>query len=166
MYAGRASATPSMDMFMTLLSMGQQTWKQILQDRETLFAYLVTQVQPIASKYKERILQTQQRNHISICMTLDSVYEAAKKKQQDKETSKQQMVQEIGSRLFYRQVTGPRVVVPGQKKRVAGIDFVGYGAHHDAYPHCYLTMACAIGMTKQEVHDFVQILDQVLCEFV
>ena len=39
-----------------------------------------------------------------------------------------------GSMLFSRFVSGTRVVTGVSNKKVAGIDFPGYGAHTDAYP--------------------------------
>ncbi len=34
------------------------------------------------------------------------------------------------------------------------LQFVGYGAHHDRYPHVYLTAAAAIGTTPAECDEF------------
>jgi len=33
----------------------------------------------------------------------------------------------------------------GTTKKICGVNFKGYGAHVDDYPHDYLTVACAIG---------------------
>ena len=35
-YAGRASAAPCLDLFITLLSMGEEGWRRLLADREAL----------------------------------------------------------------------------------------------------------------------------------
>ena len=34
---------------------------------------------------------------------------------------------------------------------VAGIEFSGYGAHTDHYPHVYVTVAAALGTTRGDV---------------
>ncbi len=80
----------------------------------------------------------------------------------------------LGSMLFSRNVSGPRVVAPGTKATVEGVSFAGqprslaaelasrrthswlvgaeralpagFGAHTAAFPCAYLTAACAVGM--------------------
>ena len=69
---------------------------------------------------------------------------------------------QIGSQLFYRCVSGPRVVKRNTSKEVVGVLFSGYGAHTNDYPSHYLTMACAIGITKNEIDDFLQVLEKIL----
>mmetsp|Transcript_7804 Transcript_7804/g.11084 ORF Transcript_7804/g.11084 Transcript_7804/m.11084 type:complete len:136 (+) Transcript_7804:562-969(+) len=70
----------------------------------------------------------------------------------------------VGSMLFHRCVSGPRVVAKGVKKAVCGTEFSGYGSHIEAYPHSYLVMACAIGMTKTDIEEFVRRLEKVIKE--
>eukprot|EP01049_Picozoa_sp_SAG25_P000338 SAG25_NODE_10_length_28450_cov_12.738775_18_plen_119_part_00 len=57
------------------------------------------------------------------------------------------------------------MVTTVSKKSVAGIAFVGYGAHADLYPTPYLTAAAAIGMQMGEVDIFVQRLQTTIDEF-
>ena len=59
-----------------------------------------------------------------------------------------------------RCVSGTRVVAQGKRQEVAGLSFVGYGAHHSAYPHVYLTAAAAIGTTEADVREFALRLDK------
>lgn len=40
----------------------------------------------------------------------------------------------------------------------------GYGSHLDNYPQPYLSFACAIGVTKEEIDTFAQRLDKTLSE--
>ena len=63
--SGRASATPSLDLLITLLSMGVSTFKTLLKERKDMFAYLKEQVGKVATKYGERVLKTP-NNPISI----------------------------------------------------------------------------------------------------
>jgi hypothetical protein len=52
----------------------------------------------------------------------------------------------------------------GKPATVGGITFQNYGAHHDNYPHTYLTAAAAVGGTLAEVKDFCSRVVKVLNE--
>ena len=71
----------------------------------------------------------------------------------------------LGAMLFKRGVSGTRVVAQGKVQSIAGHEFQGYGAHHDSYPHTYLTFAAALGTTKQDVDEFLRRLRLCLEEF-
>jgi hypothetical protein len=63
---------------------------------------------------------------------------------------------------------GPsKSITPPPVKIVAGVPFLGYGSHtNEAYPPGpYLTAACALGITKDEVEEFLRRLDRTLSEF-
>lgn len=64
-----------------------------------------------------------------------------------------------------RGVSGTRIVGKGKKQSVAGVDFVGYGAHYDSYPCDYLTAAAALGTTASDVDKFVGRLKDVLSDW-
>jgi O-phospho-L-seryl-tRNASec:L-selenocysteinyl-tRNA synthase len=145
-YAGRASMSPILDLFITLLSMGVKGWKLLLSQRKELVPYLVEKADSIAIKYGEQMLKTV-GNTISFAMTLDTFGDNSSK---------------IGSQLFYRCVSGPRVVKKNSTKEIAGIKFAGYGSHTNNYPHNYMTMACAIGITREEIDQFLEVLDKTL----
>ena len=55
-----------------------------------------------------------------------------------------------------------RTVERGVRKNVAGIDFVGYGAHISNYPFPYLTAACSVGMTRDDVDVFIKRLRKTI----
>ena len=57
-----------------------------------------------------------------------------------------------------------RTVERGTRKSVAGIDFVGYGAHFNSYPVPYLTAACAVGMTRDDVDIFIKRLRKTIAD--
>jgi len=68
--------------------------------------------------------------------------------------------------LFRRCVSGTRVVARGDTKTMQqGHVFPGYGSSYDAYPHAYLTAACAIGVHPAELDEFLVRLDKTLREF-
>ncbi|KAK6178106.1 hypothetical protein SNE40_012935 [Patella caerulea] len=147
-YPGRASATPSIDLFITLVSMGTTGYKNLLSERKELCKYLTEQLQSCAVIHGERLLQTK-HNPISIGMTLSNLDDSIPPT-------------EVGSMLFTRFVSGTRVVAPGKNNTVGGHLFKNFGSHSDVYPFSYLTAAAAIGMTRNDVNLFITRLDKVL----
>ena len=95
----RASMSPILDVFITLLSMGSGTWKALLKTRKELFKYSQDILQPIAEKYGERILTTK-GNAISIGISLGNVCGL------DKESPAELDPTYFGSMLFTRGVSG------------------------------------------------------------
>ena len=57
-YPGRASFSQTLDVLITLLSMGSETYRRFLSERKECFQYLGTQLTQIAQKYNEKVLQT------------------------------------------------------------------------------------------------------------
>jgi len=153
-YPGRASASPLVDMFITLMSMGSDGYKEVLSTREALVPYFKQTLSNIAIKYGERLLDTP-CNSISFGMTLKTVTQHSKHPSF------------LGSMLFNRCVSGTRVISKTMMKEISGHQFSVYGSHHDEYPEIpYLTAACAIGMTRSEIDEFCQRLDKTLKKFV
>lgn len=64
--------------------------------------------------------------------------------------------------LFTRQVSGVRVVTPGQDKELGGYMFKNFGSHSNQEQLAYLTAAAAIGVNQEQVDLFVKRLDKVL----
>ena len=71
----------------------------------------------------------------------------------------------LGSMLFGRCVSGTRVVARGKRAEVGGLAFAGYGAHHDAYPCDYLTVAAALGTREADIEELLQRLARCFGEF-
>jgi O-phospho-L-seryl-tRNASec:L-selenocysteinyl-tRNA synthase len=152
-YPGRASASPIVDLFITLTSMGRSGFIRLLDDRQEVFAYFKQKMESLASQFGERVLHTP-GNQISLALTLDSFAAGP-----DSNPT------QIGATLFNSCTSGIRVVVPGKSGkmvRINGYEFVGYGAHHDAFPSVYLTVAAAIGMTKDDVDLTISRITKVL----
>jgi O-phospho-L-seryl-tRNASec:L-selenocysteinyl-tRNA synthase len=57
-YPGRASSSQSLDILITLLSMGTETYKRLLNERKECFKYLKTELNKMAEKYNEKVLET------------------------------------------------------------------------------------------------------------
>lgn len=151
MYPGRASGSPSMDVFITLLTLGIKGYRRLLSERKETFAYLKCGLKAIAEKNDERLLESP-TNHVSLAMSVSD----------DVSPSKSKNVTLLGSMLFQRNVSGTRVVPRGDVKTIGDHNFVGYGSHTDSYPCSYLTAAAVVGTTKQDVDVFLGRLDKVL----
>ncbi|CBJ27225.1 O-phosphoseryl-tRNA(Sec) selenium transferase [Ectocarpus siliculosus] len=168
-YAGRASSGPCLDLFITLLSMGQEGWRRLLAERETLVEPFRRRLREVAESNGERLLESS-GNTISFAVTLDSLVRkqstAACALESNGVTGTASGAPAsaafFGSMLFTRCVSGTRVVPREQHKCVGGIDFNGYGASVTGYPHDYLTAACAAGLSTEELDEFLIRLDKAL----
>ena len=80
-YAGRASSSPIVDLFITLLSMGLQGYKKLLSDRTRALETFPQRFAQVAEKYGERLLQCPS-NTISFATTLDGL---ARPKKEDED---------------------------------------------------------------------------------
>ncbi|XP_072476489.1 O-phosphoseryl-tRNA(Sec) selenium transferase [Notamacropus eugenii] len=150
MYPGRASASPSLDIVITLLSLGSNGYKKLLKERKEMFLYLSTEVKKLSKLHNERLLDTS-HNPLSIAMSLKTLDEHSDKG-----------VTQLGSMLFTRQVSGARAVPLGILQTVNGYAFKGFMSHSNNYPCAYLNAASAIGMKKQDVELFIKRLDKCL----
>lgn len=160
-YPGRASLSPLLDLLITLLHWGQDGWQRVLQEREDLYNYAKEQLEHVAAEVQERVLHTPD-NPISLGFTLTKLQPTADKAIMSGKMAKH--VSFLGSMLFRRCVSGTRVVARGTQQTVAGIEFPGFGAHYDAYPCDYLTVAAGLGTSKQEILSFLSKLRQSYAE--
>jgi hypothetical protein len=72
----------------------------------------------------------------------------------------------LGSMLFSRGVSGTRVVHPAATSTIDGRKFTGYGSQCEGgYPHAYITVAAAMGMTRDDVDVLMGRLDKTIGEF-
>ncbi|XP_064383400.1 O-phosphoseryl-tRNA(Sec) selenium transferase-like [Halichondria panicea] len=152
MYPGRASGTPSLDIFITLLSMGKKEYQRLCTQRKDNFKILKDQLEQVATKHGEKVLSIPQ-NPISIAVSLSNL-----------PTGKLN-VTEFGSMLFVKNVSGTRVVGSGAEKTIGPHTFTNWGSHCNDYPCAYFTAAAAIGMTRTEMDTFIKRLDQVFIKF-
>ncbi|KAL7880167.1 hypothetical protein SRHO_G00024210 [Serrasalmus rhombeus] len=148
--AGRASASPSLDVLITLLTLGASGYKKLLSERKELYTHLAQELKALAERHGERLLHTP-HNPISLAMSLDGLQSSCDK-----------AVTQLGSMLFTRQVSGARVIPLGMKQTVSGHTFHGFMSHSDAYPCPYLNAASAIGITKNDVELSIKRLDKCL----
>lgn len=139
-YPGRASFTPTLDVIITLLSLGKEGYINLLNERDDMFKYLNLELEKFAKSIDEKVLVTTE-NNISIAMTLT--------------TMKEQDLTKFGSMLFTRNVTGARVVTTADKKKIKDHVFEGWGSHCNDYQFPYITAASAVGIKKSDIDRFI-----------
>lgn len=166
-YPGRASVSPILDLFITLLEMGKNKWNSMRMEQQENLIYFKELLDKVFNDkddekvgieniedtkkddlvmIKEKVLYTP-NNPISIGLTLNTLY-------CDDKNIKQ--VTKLGSMLFSRCVSGARIVVPGMKKKVVHFEFDNYGGHiGGGYHSPYITITSSIGMTKNDINQFV-----------
>jgi O-phospho-L-seryl-tRNASec:L-selenocysteinyl-tRNA synthase len=148
-YPGRASGSPCLDLFITLLSMGERRFRELLAEREALFVYARAKLAETVAPFGERVLETP-RNRISIGVTLSSVPPA--------------QVAHFGAQLFARNVSGARAIDCVETKRIDGVEFRGWGSSCDSYKCAYFTVAVAIGSQQSDIDTLCTKLTKLMRE--
>ena len=165
-YAGRASSSSTLDLFITLLSMGFKGYERLLKDRNDLAQRFPGRLQAVAERHGERLLLCSD-NTISFGITLDNLVRP--KVDEEDECDYLRAVSKdlstIGAMLFSRCVSGTRVVPRGERKAIGGIEFIGFGSSTSDYPHAYMTAACAIGVRSEELDEFFVRLDKAFTQY-
>lgn len=152
-YPGRASMTPILDVFITLLSMGISGYRRLLHERIQLRELLVSQLATFCEANQGRLLSSP-RNTISLAITISSI-----------ENSPNQCSY-LGSMLFRRNISGCRIVPINDKvTTIAGYEFMNWGSHYSNFPASYLTVASAIGLSEKEIDIFMTRLDAAKRKF-
>lgn len=149
-YPGRASASSSLDMLITLLGLGESGWRSMLQARKALSKVLEEKLQKLAIKFGERVIKVP-KNTISFGLTLTCLGESSTK---------------LGASLYTRRVSGARVTVPSPPKQVFGYTFSCYGSSYEDYPVPYIAVACSVGLKAEEVDLFVERFDKTLSNLI
>jgi O-phospho-L-seryl-tRNASec:L-selenocysteinyl-tRNA synthase len=148
-YPGRASGSPCLDLFVTLLSLGESGWSALLAERERLFVYARGKLAETVAPLGERVLDTP-RNRVSLGVTLSQLPPA--------------LVTHFGAQLFARNCSGARAVDCAEVKTFDGVEFRGWGASADDYACPYFTVAVAIGSTQEDIDLFCTKLAKLLRE--
>uniref|UniRef100_A0A182VS30 O-phosphoseryl-tRNA(Sec) selenium transferase n=1 Tax=Anopheles minimus TaxID=112268 RepID=A0A182VS30_9DIPT len=151
LYPGRASGTQSLDVLMTLLSLGKNGYDSLMKERKEVYGTLLEGLKNLAQTHGERILPC--RNPISIAMSLASF------------EGKSGRLEMIGSMLLKRGVSGCRVVSSSDNKTIDGNTFERWGSHSSSASVPYLTASAALGIKPHEVTNFLAKLDEVLHKY-
>ena len=146
-YPGRASITPTIDLFITLLSMGRTGLLELVQTRKRLFQQFYDKLDQWTKVNDERILSSKQFSPISIAISLQHL--------------PNDRVTELGSMLFTRRISGARVVKLGTKQSIDTHEFINYGSHSSRTQCSYLTVAASIGIEESDIELFLKKFDSV-----
>lgn len=146
--------------------MGFNGYKRLLSERKAMIDSFKSQLDEVARKHGERLLQCPS-NTISFGITLDQLAREKRVDETDEDYLKAvaKDISYFGAMLFQRCVSGTRVVPRHETKEIGGQVFQGYGSSVEGYPHAYMTAACAIGVSRAEVKEFLLRLDKTLKEF-
>lgn len=106
-YAGRASSSQTLDVFMTLLSLGKNGYLNLVKERESVFAYLKNSLMDLTDS-SINVIETK-NNPISIALQLT--------------TFESEM--NLGSMLFKRGISGARFLYSFETKSIDGYTFEG-----------------------------------------
>jgi O-phospho-L-seryl-tRNASec:L-selenocysteinyl-tRNA synthase len=146
-YPGRASITPTIDIFITLLSMGKNGLIDLIQKRKNLFHIFYDKLSQWAKDNDESVLSSKQFSPISIAISLKHL--------------PNERLTELGSMLFTRRISGARVIKLGTKQKIDTYEFMNYGAHSSNIQYSYLTVAAAIGIEENDIDIFMKKFDNV-----
>ena len=165
-YAGRASASPIIDLFITLLSMGLKGYSRLLEERNKKLETFPLRLEGIANKHGERLLVCP-GNTISFGVTLDGLARPKRENEDDGDYTKSvaREISSFGAILFSRCVSGTRVIPRAHTTTIGDYKFEGFGSSTSNFPHAYMTAACAIGVSAAEITEFYVRLDKALTEF-
>lgn len=106
-YAGRASSSQTLDVFMTLLSLGKNGYMKLVKEREVVFAYMKNSLM-ILKESSIKVTETKY-NPISVALQLTAY--------------KSEM--NLGSMLFKRGISGARFLSVFETKSIDGYTFQG-----------------------------------------
>jgi len=146
-YPGRASITPTTDIFITLLSMGKNGLLDLIKKRKNLFQIFYDKLSQWANENNECILSSKQFSPISIAISLKHL--------------PNECLTELGSMLFTRRISGARVIKLGTKQTIDTYEFMNYGAHSSNIQYSYLTVAAAIGIEESDIENFMKKFDSI-----
>merc|ERR1711862_286048 len=103
-YPGRASASPMIDLFVTLLSMGLKGYRDLLDERKRLTVLFHEKLDHIANTFGEKKLNCP-RNTISFGMSLNTLAIVEEDLNGDAEITRKEQTKQVtkfGSMLFTR----------------------------------------------------------------
>jgi O-phospho-L-seryl-tRNASec:L-selenocysteinyl-tRNA synthase len=143
-YPGRASMAPILDLFITLLEMGKNRYKQLIKDRKEKYIRLKSLMTDVANHFGERIIETP-NNKISLAMSLTNICKDKTKKE----------ITYLGSLFYSRQISGIKILAPSEATMFNGYKFNNYGTHCENYDILpYYAFAAGIGISDYEIEQF------------
>ncbi|GAW82784.1 O-phosphoseryl-tRNA(Sec) selenium transferase [Plasmodium gonderi] len=101
-YPGRTPVHAYLDLFITLLELGKKKILNLRKEREENFIWLQKQISTLCSKYNLSLIKNS-KNKISMAINLNNLYNLCN-------ITDPKIITLLGSLLFYRNVTGHKVI--------------------------------------------------------
>lgn len=163
-YPGRASIQPILDLFITFLELGQKELIKIFGERKKRYNLLKESMKKIAYDFEEKILELE-NNKISLAFTLANIIKHIKEKNPNFDEKNE--ITELGSYFYKRQISGIRILTNKDEKEICGIKFKNFGVSSDNFSFIpYMTFACSIGTTEEDIQLFIEKFPKILKEFI
>ncbi|CAI2732700.1 unnamed protein product [Schistosoma spindalis] len=177
LYPGRASGSPTLDAFATLLYLGNKGWNDLIQQQSICFKRLHNGLKQLSEKFNLKLLDTP-LNPISLALSIENLLpkivtmQKIKNKNniiEDNQKSEifHQLTQ-IGANLFTKGCSGVRVILPSSMQNSIKLDlyeFYGFNSHSSTSRIPYINAASSIGQHQYEIDIFIKKLDKVLQYF-
>lgn len=138
-YAGRASASPVLQLLVSLLSIGQNGYREKMQAQITARRLLEEKMSTLADSLQERIIDC--NNPVSCAMTLKNLT--------------QNQIANLGGYLYNLRVTGPRVITMEKSS-------FGSCTSSKDLPFSYVVMNAAIGVNPAHINEAVIRLEKAI----
>ncbi len=136
-YAGRASASPVVQLLVSLLSMGKQGYLSRIEIQKKNRKFLEDSLTGIANEFNEQIIKC--NNPVSCAMSLKNV--------------NKEKIQDLGGILYNLRVTGPRFI---------NIHKDPFGSCTTEMKWPYVVMNAAIGVKKEHIIEAVDRLKRAI----
>jgi len=130
-YAGRASATPVVNFLISMLSLGNSGYQQLIKKQQENRILLEKKLKEVAEQINERILDV--FNPVAVAISLNNL--------------KEDQLYALGGALYNLRVTGPRVYNPKEN---------AFGTCCNNYQTPYIVMNAAIGANENDIISAVE----------
>uniref|UniRef100_A0A3Q0KRT8 O-phosphoseryl-tRNA(Sec) selenium transferase n=1 Tax=Schistosoma mansoni TaxID=6183 RepID=A0A3Q0KRT8_SCHMA len=176
LYPGRASGSPTLDTFATLLYLGNKGWNDLIQRQSICFKRLHDGLKQLSEKFNLRLLDTTS-NPISLALSLENLLpktmtiqniERNKIVKDDQRKEIFHHLTQIGANLFTQGCSGVRVILPATMTNSTKLDvyeFDGFNSHSSISNIPYINAASSIGQKQYEIDIFLKKLDKVIQHF-
>ncbi|CAH8619405.1 unnamed protein product [Schistosoma bovis] len=176
LYPGRASGSPTLDAFATLLYLGNKGWNDLIQRQSICFKRLHNGLKQLSEKFNLKLLDTSS-NPISLALSLENLLpktitiQKFGKNNMIEDNQKREIFRQltqIGANLFTQGCSGVRVVLPASMQNSIKLDvyeFDGFNSHSSTSIIPYVNAASSIGQNEYEIDVFIKKLDKILQYF-
>ncbi|VDP38665.1 unnamed protein product [Schistosoma curassoni] len=151
LYPGRASGSPTLDAFATLLYLGNKGWNDLIQRQSICFKRLHNGLKQLSEKFNLKLLDTSS-NPISLALSLENLLPKTITIQK---FGKNNMIEDNQKREIFRQLTqiGANLFTQG----CSGVSSTSIRP--------YINAASSIGQNEYEIDVFIKKLDKILQYF-